>query len=570
MSMTDANGPTDSSTDTETIEIGECGETLPVVELLTGRGFVTGKSGSGKSNSMSVIAEALLDKGFPLLAVDTDGEYWGLKEEYEILHVGADEECDIRVTADHGEKIASLALEENVPIILDLSGFLEDADANELLLEVARHLFAKAKKLKQPFLMLVEEIHEYVPEGGGIPEVGQMLVKIAKRGRKHGLGIAGISQRPADVKKDFITQCDWLVWHRLTWQNDTKVVRRILGSEYADEIESMADGEAFVQTDWDDGIRQVQWRRKRTFDAGATPGLDDFERPDLKSVSDDLVDELEDITEAKQRREDELAKKDRHIEDLEATVEELQEELQQAREMEGMAEQFADAMLAATDDDGTGEATIKAEVAEIREEKNDHIAELEAELNAREERIADLEATVEELRPKAERADRLADVDLDVADEALTRLGEALGRDVDGLGASKKQAYREEISQLQSRIEELEGKSESLIPDGTVALLDHDAVQGRIDTAYEDSDRAEEHFEDAVNLLADGEWKALGDNLLPYMDTSETTVRQVLNGLVDHGVIKRDGSRYALDTENLRECVEVAERQRELKNRRKE
>lgn len=56
--------------------------------------------------------------------------------------------------------------------------------------------------------MLVEEIHEYIPEGSGLDECGRALIKIAKRGRKRGLGLAGMSQRPADVKKDFITQCD--------------------------------------------------------------------------------------------------------------------------------------------------------------------------------------------------------------------------------------------------------------------------------------------------------------------------------------------------------------------------
>lgn len=81
----------------EQIAIDEDGAvTLPVVEVLTGRAFLTGKSGAGKSNSASVVAEELLDRGFPLLIVDTDGEYWGLKEEYEILHVGADEECDLQ------------------------------------------------------------------------------------------------------------------------------------------------------------------------------------------------------------------------------------------------------------------------------------------------------------------------------------------------------------------------------------------------------------------------------------------------------------------------------------------
>src|SRR6056297_3241401 len=318
---------------------------LPVVDLLTGRGFITGKSGSGKSNTASVVLENLLDNNFPVLVVDSDGEYYGLKEEYEVLHVGADDECDIQVTADHAEKIASLALEENIPIILDVSGYLDDDDADELVLETTRHLFAKEKKLKKPFLVVIEECHEYIPEQSGMGEAGKMLIKIGKRGRKHGLGIVGISQRPADVKKDFITQCDWLVWHRLTWNNDTKVVGRILGSEYADAIEEMDDGEAFLVTDWSESLRRVKFHKKQTFDAGATPGLDDFERPDLKSVDGDLVSELQDISDEKARRESEIADLKQELEKKEAKIRDLERELEEARDLSQMADQFAQAMF---------------------------------------------------------------------------------------------------------------------------------------------------------------------------------------------------------------------------------
>ncbi|WP_435066066.1 helicase HerA domain-containing protein [Halobaculum sp. EA56] len=318
---------------------------LPVVEILTGRGFITGKSGSGKSNTASVVIEKLLDGGYPCLIVDSDGEYYGLKEEYEILHAGADDECDIQVSAEHAEKLAALALEENVPIILDVSGYLDEDEASELIRETARQLFAKEKKLKKPFLMLVEECHEYIPEGAGMDKTGKTLIKIGKRGRKHGLGIVGISQRPADVKKDFITQCDWLCWHRLTWDNDTKVVSRILGSDYGEAIEDMDDGEAFLMTDWAESIRRVQFRRKQTFDAGATPGLDDFERPDLKSVSGDLVSELQSITDERKRTESELADLRQELDKKKQRITQLERELEEARDMSEMADTFAQALL---------------------------------------------------------------------------------------------------------------------------------------------------------------------------------------------------------------------------------
>jgi TolA-binding protein len=323
-----------------------CAEvSLPVVELLTGRGFVTGKSGSGKSNSASVIAENLLDNGFGLLIVDIDGEYYGLKEEYEILHAGADEECDIQVTTDHSEKLASLALEQNVPIILDVSSYLDESEAQDVLTAVARSLFAKAKKQKQPFLLLVEEVHEYIPENGSVGECGRMLIKIGKRGRKHGLGICGISQRPADVKKDFITQCDWLLWHRLTWNNDTRVVKRILDAEYADAVEDLDDGEGFLMTDWSESVRRVQFHRKRTFDAGATPGLEDFERPDLKSVSDDLVSELESISDEREQTENRITELREQLDEKNSRIAELEAELQDARDLSRMADQFVNALV---------------------------------------------------------------------------------------------------------------------------------------------------------------------------------------------------------------------------------
>lgn len=355
---------------------------LPVVEVLTGRGAILGKSGSGKSNTASVVVEELLEAGYPVLIVDTDGEYYGLKEEYELLHAGADEECDIRVGPEHAEKVATLALEENVPIILDVSGYLDEDAAADLLRETARHLFAKEKKLKKPFLLVVEEVHEYVPEGGGMDETGRMLIKIGKRGRKHGLGIVGISQRPADVKKDFITQANWLVWHRLTWDNDTNVVGRIVGSEYGERVADLAAGEAFLLTDWTDAdVRRVGFKRKRTFDAGATPGLEEFERPELKSVSDALVEDLESITEAQQREADRIDELERALDRKDERIDELERELESARNVSAAAERMADAV--ATETPGSPEqatlsgATMDDELDRLRSENTALEAEIE-------------------------------------------------------------------------------------------------------------------------------------------------------------------------------------------------
>jgi len=433
-----------SGDDAERIAIDERGNvTLPVVEVLTGRAFLTGKSGAGKSNSASVVAEELLDRGFPLLIVDTDGEYWGLKEEYEILHVGADEECDLQVSSEHAPKLAELALEDNVPIILDVSGFLDEDEGDALVRETARELFQREKKLKKPFLMLVEEIHEYIPEGGGLDDTGKMLIRVAKRGRKRGLGLAGMSQRPADVKKDFITQCDWLLWHRLTWENDTNVVRRVVGKEYADAVQDLDDGEAFLMADFlEADVQRLQVRRKRTFDAGATPDLEDFERPDLKSVSGDLVGELEEISQREERRRDRIAQLEERVEDLQEEKAELEEELDSARDMRNLAQQMAEGLQTSG---GNGDVASE-KVDELVDDRN----ELRSKLEDREDRIDELEAEVKDLQHELEQRP-------DIGERAVEAV-EVLAGEF-GVGDGDNEALRRKLKKARERIDELESDS---------------------------------------------------------------------------------------------------------------
>lgn len=267
--------------ETERIVVSEDGLSLPVIEVLTGRGVIFGKSGSGKSNSASVITEELLEKGFPVLIIDVEGEYATLKDRYDIVHIGDDAEFDFKLFETEPEQIVDFCLDQNRPVIIDISDVLEIDQAHSVVKDTLRVLFSREKRVQQPFLVIVEEIHEFLPQQGGLDELGETLIRIAKRGRKRGLGLTGLSQRPASVDKDFITQCDWLVWHRLTWQNDTRVVKSIMGSEKAQEVQELETGEAIMMTDWDETVRRIRFRPKRTADAGQTPSLSPSERRDL-------------------------------------------------------------------------------------------------------------------------------------------------------------------------------------------------------------------------------------------------------------------------------------------------
>ena len=263
----------------ERFAVSADGYTFPVDEVLTGRGFITGKSGSGKSNTASVFIEELLDRDLGLLIVDTDGEYHGLKEEFDVLHAGKGDDCDLTVTVDDADRLARMALEDRVPILLDIATIGDEEEVEAILFEVINALFVKEQEYRMPFAVFLEEAHEFIPQQGGRggSDLKKLIVRVAKRGRKRGLGICCMSQRPAAVDKDYITQCDWFVWHRLTWETDTAVVDRILGGDSAETVQSLGDGEAIVLTDWDESVTRVQFRRKRTADAGATPTIDNLD-----------------------------------------------------------------------------------------------------------------------------------------------------------------------------------------------------------------------------------------------------------------------------------------------------
>ena len=68
---------------------------------------VLGIRGSGKSNTAGVIFEELLNQQYPMSVVDIEGEYFGLKEKYEVLVVGTGDGVEIEITPDCAAEIAA-------------------------------------------------------------------------------------------------------------------------------------------------------------------------------------------------------------------------------------------------------------------------------------------------------------------------------------------------------------------------------------------------------------------------------------------------------------------------------
>jgi len=147
---------------------------------------------------------------------------------------------------------------------LDLTKLLEPGEASVVNLRavepetaemtmfmLAKRLFDLRKKNQiPPFIMVIEEAHNFAPEKGfGKALSSDILRKIASEGRKFGLGIGVISQRPARIDKNVLSQCNTQFILRVTNPNDLKAISKSfegITSEVESMIKSLPPGVSFV------------------------------------------------------------------------------------------------------------------------------------------------------------------------------------------------------------------------------------------------------------------------------------------------------------------------------------
>ena len=81
-----------------------------------------------------------------------------------------------------------------------------------------------------PVLLVCEEAHRYVPNRGEAQyEAAQESIRrIAKEGRKYGVGLLLVSQRPSEVEATVLSQCNSWIVLRITNESDRNHVRGIL------------------------------------------------------------------------------------------------------------------------------------------------------------------------------------------------------------------------------------------------------------------------------------------------------------------------------------------------------
>jgi len=132
-------------------------------------------------------------------------------------------------------------LGDGVPVrIVDLSGVPNEV-AGTASAAIARTLFSlkvwqtAEERAMSPVLLVCEEAHRYVPNSGGAQYGAAQgaIRRIAKEGRKYGIGLMLVSQRPSEVEATVLSQCNSWIVLRITNEADREHVKGILPDSMA-------------------------------------------------------------------------------------------------------------------------------------------------------------------------------------------------------------------------------------------------------------------------------------------------------------------------------------------------
>jgi len=103
----------------------------------------------------------------------------------------------------------------------------------------------------RPVLFVCEEAHRYVPneKNADGSSVGRILSRIAKEGRKYGVALGLITQRPSDLAEGVLSQCGTIVAMRLNNDRDQAFVKAAMpegARGFLDSIPALRNRECII------------------------------------------------------------------------------------------------------------------------------------------------------------------------------------------------------------------------------------------------------------------------------------------------------------------------------------
>ncbi|MCU1526884.1 MAG: ATPase [Frondihabitans sp.] len=187
-----------------------------------------------------------------------------------------------RIQEDLGALIASWVGNDKQVTVVDVSGIPSDVIGTVVgtMMHIVYDALYWGMELpvggrQQPLLVVVDEAHRFLPGGGG-GVAAAVFSKVAKEGRKYGVGLLVVTQRPSDVDPAVLSQCGTMIALRVTSPSDKAAVSAVVPDDLGGLtalIPALRTGEAIVLGEAMQVPSRVRIDRATVKPAGGDPAL---------------------------------------------------------------------------------------------------------------------------------------------------------------------------------------------------------------------------------------------------------------------------------------------------------
>lgn len=191
-------------------------------------------------------------------------------------------DLDGKISADLDELLCEWVGGPQQVTILDVSGVPTEVvgDVVGTMLRLVYDALFWAMELpvggrNQPLLVILDEAHRFLPANANTP-AHRTLSRVAKEGRKYGVGLMVVSQRPSDVDASVLSQCGTMLALRVTNSHDRTAVAGSIPDDLGgltDLLPSLRTGEALVLGEALQVPSRVRLRKAAQKPVGEDPAL---------------------------------------------------------------------------------------------------------------------------------------------------------------------------------------------------------------------------------------------------------------------------------------------------------
>ena len=251
---------------------------------LDARLAIVGTSGSGKTYAAKGLVERVIAGGGRACVVDPLGVWWGLGKgangadpPFPVAVFGG-ARADVPLDPGMGAALGRLIGSASMACVVDVSDFGSAASRRVFMTEFTTALY---EANTQPLHLELDEADLWAPQR--VPPGGHALLgrieEIVRRGRVRGFVPWLITQRPAVLHKDVLSQADILISMKLTSSQDREAVGRWIdgqadraeGRRILAELPRLGRGEGYLWAPSDDVLARVSFPLIRSFDSSRTP-----------------------------------------------------------------------------------------------------------------------------------------------------------------------------------------------------------------------------------------------------------------------------------------------------------